>query len=182
MIFDRFQAPRILKNTAPAYDFEGLCICSMIALGTDSGPILAPFWYPNSERIGPKRVPKTIKKAIEKLVEFGIDRLTIFEQFWLPTWGGKGSNESEFRGQVCSRNHPGAQMVPRPLIKTGLFVKLGWFLVDVGSIWVVFNHLLMGVGWYLVLVFSIILIILWSFRFQITSCNIKKNILKKASD
>ena len=79
-----------LKNTAPAYDFEDICICFMIALGTDSGPILAPFWNPKSDQIGPKRVPKSIKKVIEKLVEFGIEFLTIFGQFWLPTWGAQG--------------------------------------------------------------------------------------------
>ena len=62
----------------------------MIALGTDSGPILAPFWDPKSDQIGPKRVPRSIKKVIEKLVEFGIDFLTIFGQFWLPTWGAQG--------------------------------------------------------------------------------------------
>ena len=45
----------------------------MIAPGTDSGPILVPFWYPKSDQIDPKRVPKSIKKVIEKLVEFGID-------------------------------------------------------------------------------------------------------------
>ena len=37
------------------------------ALGTDSGPILGPFWLPKSEEIGPKRGPKSIKKVIEKL-------------------------------------------------------------------------------------------------------------------
>ena len=54
----------------------------MIALGTDSGPILAPFWDPKSDQIGPKRVPKSIKKVIEKLVEFGIDLVG----FWVPKW------------------------------------------------------------------------------------------------
>ena len=53
--------------------FEDFYICFMIALGTDSGPILAPFWDPKSDQIGPKRVPRSIKKVIEKLVEFGID-------------------------------------------------------------------------------------------------------------
>ena len=62
----------------------------MIALGTDSGPILAPFWDPKSAHICPKRVPRSIKKVIEKLVEFGIDFLTIFGPFWLPTWGAQG--------------------------------------------------------------------------------------------
>ena len=85
----------------------------MIALGTDSEPMLVPFWEPKSDQIGPKRVPKSIKKVIEKLVEFGIDFETIFDQFWLPTWGAQGSNESRFRGQVGSRSHLGAQMAPQ---------------------------------------------------------------------
>ena len=54
-------------------DFEDFYICFMIALGTDSESILGPFWLPKSDQIGPKRGPKSIKKVIEKLVEFGID-------------------------------------------------------------------------------------------------------------
>ena len=45
----------------------------MFALGSDSGPILGPFWLPKSGLIGPNRGPKSIKKVIEYLVEFGID-------------------------------------------------------------------------------------------------------------
>ena len=70
----------------------------MIALGTDSGPILAPFWDPKSDQIGPKRVPKSIKKMIEKHVQFGIDFLTIFGRFWLPTWGVPGGPVGWFSG------------------------------------------------------------------------------------
>ena len=70
----------------------------MIALGTDSGPILVPFCNPKSDQIGPKRVPKSIKKVIEKHVEFGIDFLTIFEQFWLPTWGAQGVQRIKVSG------------------------------------------------------------------------------------
>ena len=55
----------------------------MIALGTDSGPILAPFWLPKSDQIGPKRAPKSIEKVIEKIVEFGFDFWTIFGPFWV---------------------------------------------------------------------------------------------------
>ena len=54
----------------------------MIALGTDPGPILVPFWNPKSDRIGPKRVEKSIKKVIEKHVEFGIDFWSILIDFW----------------------------------------------------------------------------------------------------
>ena len=43
------------------------CFYVMIALGTDSGSILGPFWFPKSDQIGPKRAPKSIKKVIEKL-------------------------------------------------------------------------------------------------------------------
>ena len=57
------------------------CFYVMIALETDSGPILVPFRLPKSDQIGPKRVPKSMKKVIEKLVEFGIDFETIFGHF-----------------------------------------------------------------------------------------------------
>ena len=68
----------------------------MIALGTDSGPILGPFWLPKSDQIGPKRAPKSIKKVIEKLVEFGIDFLMIFGNFW-------AQMEIVFRGGQISK-------------------------------------------------------------------------------
>ena len=96
-MFDRFQAP--------ADEFEDICICSMIALGTDSGPILAPFWNPKTDQIGPKRDPKSIKKVFEKHVEFGIDFLTIFDQFRLPTWGAQGVQRIKV---------PGSSRLPEP--------------------------------------------------------------------
>ena len=83
----------------------------MIALGTDSGPILVPFWDPKSDQIGPKRVPKSIKKVIEKLVGFGIDFLTIFGQFWLPTWGAHGVQRIKVSGSSrLVKSAPGATL------------------------------------------------------------------------
>ena len=35
----------------------------MIALGTDFGPTLAPFWEPKPDQIGLKMAPKPIKKS-----------------------------------------------------------------------------------------------------------------------
>ena len=43
-----FRPPASSKNIAPANVFEDFCICFMIALETDLGPILAPFWNPKS--------------------------------------------------------------------------------------------------------------------------------------
>ena len=68
----------------------------MIALGIDSGSILAPFWLPKSDQISVKRAPKSIKKVIEKLVEFGIDFKTIFGHFW-------AKMEVDFRGGQISK-------------------------------------------------------------------------------
>ena len=79
----------------------------MIALGTDSGPILGPFWLPKSDQIGPKRGPKSIKKVIEKLVEFGIDFKMIFGYLWATMEvvfrGGQISNIRKIRalGSKC---------------------------------------------------------------------------------
>ena len=85
------------KNMQKPLVFAGqnkdACFYVMIALETDSGPILAPFWLPKSDQIGPKRAPKSIKKVIEKLVEFGIDFYMIFGHFWakmeVPFCGGQ---------------------------------------------------------------------------------------------
>ena len=106
----------------------------MIALGTDSGPILAPFWEPKSDQIGPKRVPKSIKKVIEKLVEFGIDFLTNFGPFWLPTWGGPGDPTNQGFGV---KSAPGATLGPKwppGPIQARFLVDLDRFWDDFGQI------------------------------------------------
>ena len=41
-----------------------------------------PKTLPKSDQIGPKRAPNSSKKVIEKIVEFGIDFLTIFGHVW----------------------------------------------------------------------------------------------------
>ena len=68
-----FKHPRCSKPLAFVGQINDAGLFTMIAVGTDSGSILAPFWLPKSDQIGPKRGPKSIKKVIEKLVEFGID-------------------------------------------------------------------------------------------------------------
>ena len=65
--------------------FEDFYFFFMIALGTDSGPILAPFWVPKSDQIGSKRAPKPLLPVIETIIEFGIDLLTIFWSILAPT-------------------------------------------------------------------------------------------------
>ena len=106
----------------------------MIALGTDSGPILVPFWNPKSDQIGPKRVPKSIKKAIEKHVEFGIDFSTIFGQFWLPTWGAQGPTNQGFGVKSAPGTTLGPEWSPGP-IKARFLVDLGRCLIDLGRFW-----------------------------------------------
>ena len=103
----------------------------MIALGTDSGPILASCWDPKSDQIGSKRVPKSIKKVIENLVEFGID-------FWsslAPSLGGPGGPTNQGFGV---KSVPGATLGPKwhpGPIQARCLVDLGRFLVDFGQVW-----------------------------------------------
>ena len=101
----------------------------MIALGTDSGPILAPFCDPKSDQIGPKRTPTSIKKVIEKHVEFGIDFLTIFVNL-----GGPGGPTNYGFGV---KSAPGATLGPKwhpGPIQARFLVDLDRFLVDFVSI------------------------------------------------
>ena len=126
------------SNTAPADEFEDICICFMIALGTDSGPILAPFWNPKSDQIGPKRVPKSIKKVIEKLVEFGIDFLATFEQFWLPAWGAQGVQRIRVSGSRRLPEPPWGPNGPQAPSELDFWSIFGRFWDDSGSILVDF--------------------------------------------
>ena len=100
-------SPSIFKGFHPFLSFQGIFedfyIRFIIALGIHSGPTLVPFWDPKSDQIGPKRAPMSIQKVIEKLVEFGIDFLTMFNQFWLPTWGAQGVQRIKVSG---SSRHP----------------------------------------------------------------------------
>ena len=57
-------------------DFCYFCICFMIALETDLGPILAPIWIPktsqNQSNTGPERRPrKNFEKVAEKCANLG---------------------------------------------------------------------------------------------------------------
>ena len=68
----------------------------MTALETEFGLILAPFWLPKSDQIGPKRAPKSIKKVIEKLVEFWDRFLNDFWSFFCPN-GNNFSRRSNLK-------------------------------------------------------------------------------------
>ena len=106
----------------------------MIALGTDSGPMLAPFWNPKTDQIGPKRVPKSIKQVIEKHDEFGIDFLTIFKTILAPNLGGPGGPTNQGFGV---KSAPGATLGPKwhpGPIQARFLIDIDRFLVDVGSI------------------------------------------------
>ena len=131
-IFDRFQAPRILKNTAPANDFEDICICFMIALGTDSGPILAPFWNPKSDQIGPKRVPKSINKNDRKTSGVWDRFFNDFCSILAPNLGGPGGPTNQgFRVKSAPGATLGPKWNPSP-IQARFLLDLDRFLVDFG--------------------------------------------------
>ena len=109
----------------------------MIALGTDSGPILVPFWDPKSDQIGPKRAPKSIKKVIEKLVGSGIICLLIFCQFWLPTWEAQGVQRIRVSGSSRLPEPPwgpNGTQAPSKLDFWSILIDFGRFWVDFGSI------------------------------------------------
>ena len=88
-MFDRFSNLRILKNTAPAYDFEDLCICFMIALETDLGPILVRFWTPKSFQNRTQEGPEGCWKSWSFLHAFGNLQKSIFG----PTWPQLGPQD-----------------------------------------------------------------------------------------
>ena len=78
--FDRFSNLQILKNTARADDFEDLCICFMIALEADLGPILARFWNPKSCQNRSQEGPEWVWKSWSILNAFRILQESIFGQ------------------------------------------------------------------------------------------------------
>ena len=149
-MFDSFSILRILKNTAPADDFEDLCICFMIALETDLGPILDP-------QIFPKSVPRGSRKVLEILADFEClqdpPRIN-FSANMAPTWHHlapqDGPKLEPKLNQNRFKNGLGGQVGPRA--DFGTIVHRFW--VDVGSIlsrcW---DHF----GWILGLIFGLVL-------------------------
>ena len=65
-IADEIGVQSFVVDPVSVDEFEDVCICFMITLRTESGPILAPFWNPKSDQIGPKKVPPSIKKSYRK--------------------------------------------------------------------------------------------------------------------
>ena len=114
----------------------------MFALGIDFGSILAPFWFPKSDQIGPKRVPKSIKKVIEKHVEFGIDFLTIFGQFWLPTWGAQGVQRIRVSGSSRLPEPPWGPNGSQAPSKLDIWSILIDFCLILGRFWDDFGSIL----------------------------------------
>ena len=114
----------------------------MIALGTDSESSLVPFWEPKSYQIGPKRVPKSIKKVIEKIVEFGIDFLTIFGQFWLPTWGAQGVQRIRVSGSSRLPEPPWGPNGPQAPSNLDFGSILIVFLTILARFWIDFGTIL----------------------------------------
>ena len=68
---------------------------------------------------------------IEKFVEFGIDFLTIFGQFWLPTWGAQGVQRIRVSGSSRLPEPPWGPNGPQAPSKLD-FLSV---LVDLCSIW-----------------------------------------------
>ena len=106
----------------------------MIALGTDSGSILAPFWNPKTDQIGPKRVSKSINKNDRKTCCVW-DRF--FNDFWTilaPNLGGPGGPTNQGFGV---KSAPGATLGPKwhpGPIQARFLIDLDRFLIDLGSI------------------------------------------------
>ena len=113
LLFDRFSILPILKNIAPVDDFEDRCICFMIALETDLGPILVRFWTP---QIVPKSVPRGSRKVLEILVDFEcfqdpprINFLANMDPTWLPIRSQVGANLDQNRSENGLGSEVGAR-------------------------------------------------------------------------
>ena len=123
----------------PADDFEDLCICFMIALETDLGPILVRFWTPKSFQNRSQEGPERCWKSWSFLHAFGNLQKSIF---W-PTWPQLGPNLAPKTVPSWSQNWTKigpktvseARSAPEPI--------LGRFLIDIvgfgGDFWYDFS-------------------------------------------
>ena len=131
LIFDHFSILRIFKNTAPADDFEDLCICFMIALETDLGPILVRFWAPKSFQNRSQESPERCWKSLSFLHVFGNLQKSIF---W-PTWPQLGPNLapktipswSQNWSKIGPKTVSEARSAPEPILER--------FLIDFDRFW-----------------------------------------------
>ena len=129
----------MLKNTAPADDFEDLYIWFMIALETDLGPILVRFWTRKSVQNRSQEGPESCWKSLSFLHAFGNPQKSIFWPTWLqlgpnlapktvPSWS---QNSTKIGPKTVSE----ARSAPEPI--------LGRFLIDFdrfgGDFWYEFS-------------------------------------------
>ena len=141
LIFDSFSILRILKNIAPADDFEDRCICFMIALETDLGPILVRFWTPKSFQNRSQEGPEGCWKSWSFLHAFGNLQKSIFGPTWPqlgpqdgpklePKWD-RNRTKKGLGSEVGSRADFGS-IFDRFLVDfwDDFWQILGWFLVE----------------------------------------------------
>ena len=144
MIFDkqnyRFSISQILKNNGPADGFRYVCICFRIALETDLGPILVPFWIQQSFQHRSQEGPEWCWKSWSILNAFRILQETIC---W-PTWSQHDPNFppktapswSQNWIKICSKMASGAKSAPELVLErffNDLWTILDRFWADVGS-------------------------------------------------
>ena len=114
------------QKHCPADDFEDLCICFMIALETDLGPILVRFWIPKSCQNRSQEGSERCWKSLSFLHAFGNFQKSIF---W-PTWPQLGPNLasktvpswSQNWSKIDPKTVSEARSAPEPI--------LGRFLID----------------------------------------------------
>ena len=76
----------------------------MIALETDSGPILAPFWTPKSDQNRPQEGSEIDPKNVNQIDCFWARSWVDFGPFWAPNSGAPGGPTNHGFGIGCSKN------------------------------------------------------------------------------
>ena len=119
-IFHRLAIRAILKNTAPANEFEDFCFFISFGDEIDSGPFLGCFGVPKSFQ---KRPKKRLQRCFKSSLFFGAC-LSPNKLFFWPTWPQHGPkinppappSWAKNRSKIGPKTVSGAKSAPEPIL------------------------------------------------------------------
>ena len=92
------------------------CLESLLSLKSMCGRISVPTWHHFPSQNPPKSFQKPSPGAINFLIDFWMDFLSILAPTWDPTWGQVGAMLATFPAQDASKTPPRRSKMPSKIL------------------------------------------------------------------